>query len=104
MAFEVVYSLQAEQDLDTILDWLLEQGAGDAGLRWFRKLQDTVSTLKELPHRCPLARESAGMPFEMRQLLYGRKPHVYRVLFTTEGNTVYIVHVRGPFRNPLHLH
>jgi hypothetical protein len=35
-----------------------------------------------MPKRCPLAPENASVPFEMRQLLYGRKPHFYRILFT----------------------
>jgi hypothetical protein len=26
-------------------------------------------------------------------LLYGRKPHVYRVLFTIEGEAVYVLHI-----------
>jgi plasmid stabilization system protein ParE len=78
MAFEIVYSLEAERDLDVILTWLLEQGAGKTALRWFRRLQGAISALSELPHRCPLALENASMPFEMRQLVYGRKPHVYR--------------------------
>jgi plasmid stabilization system protein ParE len=104
MVFEIVYSLEAEQDLDVILTWLLEEGAGETGLRWFQRLQDGIGALSELPHRCPLARENASVPFEMRQLVYGRKPHVYRVLFTIEGNKVYIVHVRGPKQKAVSLH
>ena len=30
----------------------------------------------------------------MRQLLYGRKPHVYRILFTIEGDVVYVLRIR----------
>jgi plasmid stabilization system protein ParE len=104
MAFEIVYSLEAERDLDVILTWLLEEGSGETGLRWFQRLQDAISTLRELPHRCPLARENASVPFEMRQLVYGRKPHVYRVLFTIDDNTIYIVHVRGPKQKTVSLH
>jgi plasmid stabilization system protein ParE len=41
MAFRVKQTPQADRDLDTILDWLLERQAGEAGLRWFRKLSAT---------------------------------------------------------------
>jgi hypothetical protein len=53
-------------------------------MRWFAALQDAIASLAELPSRCPLAPENAAFPFEVRHLLYGRKPHVYRILFTIE--------------------
>lgn len=94
MAFRVKQSPQADSDLDGILEWLLSQQAGDTSLRWFQKLKEAVATLSELPQRCPLAPENKEFPFEVRQLLYGRKPHIYRVLFTIEADTVVILHIR----------
>jgi hypothetical protein len=38
---------------------------------------------------------------EVRHLLYGRKPHTYRVLFTIEGSLVYVLHIRHGRREPL---
>jgi plasmid stabilization system protein ParE len=101
MAFRVKQSPQADSDLDGILEWLLAQQAGDTGLRWFQKLKEAVATLSELPQRCPLAPENKEFPFEVRQLLYGRKPHVYRVLFTIEGDAVVILHIRHGRRRHL---
>ena len=43
MAFRIQYSLLAEADLDALLGWLMEQQAGDAGLRWFEGLQQAVA-------------------------------------------------------------
>ena len=94
MAFRVEPTAQTQQDLDDILEWLLEQGAGEAGLRWFFKLEEAIASLSELPHRCPLAPEDKEFPFEVRQLVHGRKPHQYRVLFTIDGDTVVILHIR----------
>jgi hypothetical protein len=37
----------------------------------------------------------------MRQLLYGRKPHLYRILFTIDGDVVYVLHVRHGRRRHL---
>jgi ParE toxin of type II toxin-antitoxin system, parDE len=67
-------------------------------MQWFLALQDTIATLAQFPERCALAPESPGFPFEVRHLLYGRAPHVYRILFTIEDKTVYVLHVR---RQPL---
>ncbi|HMD85225.1 MAG TPA: type II toxin-antitoxin system RelE/ParE family toxin [Terriglobia bacterium] len=101
MAFRVEQTLKAKRDLDLILEWLLTQYAGERGLRWFQGLKEAVASLPELPQRCPLAPENAEFPFEGRQLLYGRKPHVYRILFAIEGDTVVVLHIRHARRQPL---
>jgi len=72
-------------------------------MRWFAALQDAIASLAEFPVRCPLAPEKVAFPFEVRHLLYGRKPHVYRILFTIEDQTVYVLHIRHGRRQPLKL-
>jgi plasmid stabilization system protein ParE len=94
MAFRVETSAEAELDAATILDWLIAQHAGEAGLRWFLALENAIASLSNFPERCGLAPENKSFPFEVRQLLYGRKPHIYRILFTIRGETVYILHIR----------
>lgn len=101
MTFHVESTAAAEQDADAILDWLLSEHAGDTGIRWFLALQDAIASLAELPERCPVAAESAGFPLEVRHLLYGKTPHVYRILLTIQGQTVYILHIRHGRRQPL---
>jgi plasmid stabilization system protein ParE len=102
MAFRVEQTATAKLDLDVILEWLLAREAGETGLRWFQELREAVASLAEFPHRCNLAPEDADFPFEVRQLLYGRKPHVYRILFTTDGDRVILLHVRHASRLPVH--
>ena len=41
-----------------------------------------------------MAPERNEFSAEVRQLLYGRKPHQYRILFTIKGETVQIIHIR----------
>ncbi len=94
MAFRVEPSLRAQQDLNAIFEWLLAQQAGEPGLRWFFRLEEAINSLAEFPYRCPLAPESREFPFEVRQLIHGHKPHRYRVLYTIDGDTVIILHVR----------
>jgi plasmid stabilization system protein ParE len=104
MAFRVKTTSKAKWDLDDILTRLLSQGAGETGLRWFQGLHQAVATLADSPRRCSLAPENAVFPFEVRHLLYGRKPHVYRIIFTIEDNTVFVLHVRHGRRQPITKH
>jgi plasmid stabilization system protein ParE len=101
MAFKVRTTPDAEEDTLAILDWLIEHQAADAGLRWFLKMDEAISSLAELPNRCKLAPENEFFPVEIRELLYGQKPHVYRILFTIEGDTVVVLHVRHGRRETL---
>jgi plasmid stabilization system protein ParE len=101
MTFRVETTATAERDADAILDWLLSKRAGETGMRWFSALQDAIASLAEFPARCPLAPENAVIHFEVRHLLYGRRPHVYRILFTIKDQTVYVLHIRHGRRQPL---
>jgi len=101
MAFLIEISEEFEREAESILQWLISEGAGDTGRRWFIALRKAVEGLATLPTRCPHAPESASFPFEVRQLLYGRKPHVYRILFTIEGESVLVLHLRHGRRLPL---
>ncbi len=102
MAFRVETTARAKGDLDVILRWLLSRQAGDAAQRWFQGLTDAVASHSNFPSRCSLAPESTIFPFEVRQLIYGRKPHAYRVLFTIEGDAVVVLHIRhGRQKSPL---
>jgi plasmid stabilization system protein ParE len=101
MAYRVRATPKAKRDLDGILQWLLEREAGAHGLRWFRGLRDAVASLAQMPRRCRLAPEDEVFPYEVRQLLYGNRPHLYRILFTIEADTVVILHIRHGRRLPL---
>jgi plasmid stabilization system protein ParE len=101
MTYRVEASVRAEADLDAILSWLLSDHAGESAIRWFNGMHDAVLSLSELPHRCNLAPEDSAFPFEVRQLLYGNRMHKYRILFTIEGETVTILHIRHGRRLPL---
>jgi plasmid stabilization system protein ParE len=94
MAFRVKPTTTSKQDARNILAWLRSQGAGEAGLRWFQAMQKAIASLSELPARCGLAPENKAFPFEVRQLLYGSTHHRYRILFTIEGDTVTVLHIR----------
>jgi mRNA-degrading endonuclease RelE of RelBE toxin-antitoxin system len=65
----------------------LQQPASERGtLRadWFNKLEEAVYTLERFPLRCPKAPESTRARRPLRNLLYGRKPNVYRIICEIE--------------------
>ena len=104
MGFRTEYSLSAEADLDALSRWLIERQAEVAGRRWLEGLQKAVDTLTEMPERCPLMRKDPRISFEVRQLFYGKKPHIFRVLFRLEGDTVYILRIRRGRQDAVLLH
>ena len=101
MAFRVELSAAAERDADGILEWLANQHSGRAGVNWYLALEDAIASLAEMPNRCSLAPENSRVRFEMRQLLYGRRPHVYRIMFTIRGETVHVLRIRHARRRRL---
>lgn len=80
MAYRVELTDRAARDLASLYE---EKHADefDAAARWFNGLEKAVGTLENLPRRCPAAPESTKTGRPLRHLLYGRKPHVYRVIF-----------------------
>jgi plasmid stabilization system protein ParE len=101
MDFRVELSDRAQQDIASIYEWLQSEEAGAAGETWFIGLRTAIRSLTNLPTRCPLAPENRESPVEVRQRLYGRRPHVYRILFGIQGDVVQVFHVRHARRRPL---
>ena len=101
MTFRVEVTSQAQRDADSIYEWLILQYAGEAGLRWFSALETAIHSLRDFPERCPIVPEMSDFAFPVRQLLYGNRPHIYRILFTLYQDTVYVLHIRHGRRQPI---
>lgn len=100
MDFRVELTSRAQRDVDAIYAWLAGEHAGEAGARWFAALRAAIASLQSLPARCVLAPESRESPVEVRQLIYGRRPHTYRILFSIAGDVVRVLHIRHSRRRP----
>jgi len=60
-------------------------------------LKDTFQLLQDTADRHGLAPESAGHPFEIRQIAFRtRRGRGYRSLYTIQGNDVFVMHIRAP--------
>ena len=71
---------RAARDLEILY---VEKNAAEsqAAAHWYNELELAVYALASYPHRCPVAPEARRMKRELRNLLYGKKPHVYRVIY-----------------------
>jgi plasmid stabilization system protein ParE len=102
MAYLVELAARAARDLEILY---LEKNAVDsqAAASWYNGLEDAVLTLATRPHRCPAALEGRKMKRELRHLLYGKKPHVYRIIYEVDESqkVVRILHIRHGARHKL---
>ena len=100
MTYRVELTNRATRDL-RLLFLAIHAEEPDAAARWFNGLELAMEGFREAPNRCPAAPESRRGQV-VRQLLYGRKAHVYRVLFRVAASdrVVFILHIRHGARLP----
>lgn len=93
MAFRVKLMPRAQRDLANIYSSINARSSDGAHL-WYLGLRDAIRSLRSSPNRCPPTPEDK----DLRHLLYGGKPYVYRVIFRVVQNQnekeVEILHVR----------
>ena len=91
MAHLVNITARAERDLGYLYDDINAEFS-DAALEWYRGLKAAILSLENNPNRCPATPENV----HLRQLLYGHKPHVYRVIYRVveKGKQVNVLHIR----------
>lgn len=91
MAYLVNITARAERDFADLYETIHAEDS-KAALKWFRGLERAILTLEKLPNRCPVTPEN----LQLRHLLYGRKPHVYRVIYRvlSDEKRVEILHIR----------
>jgi toxin ParE1/3/4 len=101
MAYSVEFAARAARDLE-ILYVKKNVAESHAAARWYNGLEEAVYALETRPNRCPVAPEARKLKRNLRHLLYGNKPHVYRVIYEIEEQrqTVWVLTIRhGARRN-----
>ena len=97
MPFRVETTARAERDFWACYDYIQERSPQGAS-RWVQAFNDALLRLEENPSGSlapePTADSSAP---EIRQNIFKTQHGLpYRLLFVVEGDTVHVVHVRGP--------
>ncbi len=91
MVYLVEITRRAERDFASLYEDIGTERS-PAALRWYRGLKKAILSLEELPARCLPTPENP----RLRHLLYGRKPHVYRVIYRVieKEKRVQVLHIR----------
>jgi toxin ParE1/3/4 len=83
MPYLVEFATRAIVDLEILY---VEKNAAESqpAARWYNRLEQAVYGLDSQPHRCPVAPEARKMKRKIMHLLYGDKPHIYRVIYQVD--------------------
>lgn len=102
MAYKIVVLPEAEIEIKQAFSYISEH-APEAAIRWYRCVREAIESISEMPARCPVTPESAKLNFEIRHLLYGKRPGIYRIVFriAEEEQEVHILTVRHSTRKSL---
>jgi plasmid stabilization system protein ParE len=96
VTYKIVVQPAARAEAAGIYKYLHERSP-QAAERWLTGFHQAARTLESLPERCAHAPENRSFKREIRQLLYEQ----YRILFTIQGRTVRVLHVRHGAQLPL---
>lgn len=91
MAYAVRIAARAERDL-ALLYRYIHASESTTAERWYAGVKRAILSLAIRPNRCPITPENKGL----RHLLYGRRPHVYRVIYRVDERRqrVDVLHIR----------
>ena len=91
MAYRIKIMPRAQRDLSAIYE-RIDARSSNAAKIWYRGLRAEIRTLSTYPNRCPTISESD----DCRHLLYGNKPHIYRIIYRVmeAQKQVDVLHIR----------
>jgi plasmid stabilization system protein ParE len=95
MVYSVALADAAKADADLLYARIVA-AAPLRGPLWFEELLQSIESLSRMPRRCPLAREALILRRNIRCLLFGKRPDVYRILYEIDerNRTVIVLHIR----------
>lgn len=98
MAYVVKITPHGEHDL-ALLYRQVNAEDSDAAMEWYLGIKKAILSLEQQPNRCPLTRKKD----KLRHLLYGHKPHIYRVIYRVfeKQKQVEVLHIRHGARRKL---
>ncbi len=85
----------AAEDIQAIFTWWAENRSAEEAAVWYDKILQAMSTLSQMPERCPLVPETNLSLSGVRQLSFGvgRRP-THRIVFVSDEHAVSILRVR----------
>jgi len=98
--YQIIIQPEARRGIEQAYEWIKEESPASA-VKWFNGILKAISSLEILPTRCALAPEDKDIGREVRQLLYGKRGNMYRIIFVIRDNEVHVLYVRHSKRQSL---
>lgn len=99
MKYRIDLSSVAKAEADAAFLSFSQYATTEQSQRWYQGLIKAIDSLKTMPRRCAVARENDFFSQEIRQLVYGKGKHKYRILFavldSSSNPSVRILHIRN---------
>ena len=98
MQYLVRLSDRALRDLEAIFEFI-KADSSERAFQWFNDLAEAIYSLERLPERGAVTQEDK----KLRQLLFGKKPNTYRIIYALDKrkNTAVVLHIRHSARATL---
>ncbi len=101
MKYKVVVTPTADAEALKAFLWYAERSP-EAAEKWYAGLYRAIDSLTGKPTRSPISREdSEALGCEVRILLHGKRRCVYRILFSIDGDTVWVLRIVHSARSPI---
>ena len=98
----VILTGPAKRDILAAYDWWKENRSAEQADRWYVGIHAAIKSLRDVPHRCPLAAESDLLAQGIRQHLFGLgRRATHRIVFAIDDNTVVVLRVRHTSQDAL---
>lgn len=94
MPYRVIILRSASKDIDDKFESIRRHLGRLTAIRWSSRISERFIELEDRPEMWPEAEEAADLGINLRERLHGRRPHVYRILYTIDGDAVHIHRVR----------
>ena len=92
MEYRVEFDRHALDQIERVYERNAEH-APQAAARWYAGVFKQIESLKAFPRRCPVAPESRSIGAEVRELLYGKRHQVYRILYGIHDDVICIYQI-----------
>ena len=94
MVRTIIIRRRALFDMTRISQSIAENVSEESGSRWLTKAQAGIAALAYHAEQWPQAEEAHEVNRDLRYRLFGRRRHVYRILFIIEGDRVIVHRIR----------
>ncbi|MCI0331627.1 MAG: type II toxin-antitoxin system RelE/ParE family toxin [Planctomycetes bacterium] len=94
MTYKLVITRRAARDRDRAFDWFSANYSNAYANRWYQGVSQAIESITQNPLLSHKAQESESLPFELYEVLYGKRRNKHRILFTVENDTVLVLHIR----------